>query len=103
MISIFPFPNAFMVSGLCNMQLYQFSFLYIQTLNNDCLHTEDVHRLFCAHLMVFYYTFRNVDIVTSTPPLGCLHWVDQYYKWQFRSRAEFGLVRDLYLAATSTK
>ena len=42
------------VSGLCNLQLNQFLFLYIQTLHNDCSHIEDVHLIFCAHL-VFYY------------------------------------------------
>ena len=30
-----------------------YSFLYIQTLHNDCSHIEDVHLLFCAHFINF--------------------------------------------------
>ena len=59
------------MSGLCNLQLKQFSFLYSQTLHNGCSHIEDVHLIFCAHL-IFYYILGllNLDISTSTPPLG---------------------------------
>ena len=28
--------------------------VYVQTLHNDCLHTEDVHLLFCTHFMILY-------------------------------------------------
>ena len=30
--------------SVCNLQLEQISFLYIQTLHNDHSHNEDVHR-----------------------------------------------------------
>ena len=30
---------------VCNLQFKQISFLYVQTLHNDCSHIEDVHRL----------------------------------------------------------
>ena len=49
-----------------------FSFLYIQTLPNNCSHIEDVYLLFCAHMKLFYFIFRSVeqrDIITSTPSL----------------------------------
>ena len=52
-----PVCNTFVGSGLCNLQLQQFSFLYIK--NFDCSHIEDVHLLFCAHLIIFYYTFLD--------------------------------------------
>ena len=29
---------------VCNLQFKQISFLYVQTLHNDCSHIEDVHR-----------------------------------------------------------
>ena len=43
--------NTFGVPSLCNLYLHQFSFLYIQTLSNDCSYIEDVHLLFCAPLI----------------------------------------------------
>ena len=66
-----------MVSGLYNLKLQQFSFLYIQSLHNDCSHIEDVHLLFCAHLIIFCYISWsvNLDIIMSTPPFGCIHCV----------------------------
>ena len=51
------------MSGLCNLQLKQFSFPYIQTLLNDCSHIEDVHLIFCAHLVFNYILgLLNLDI-----------------------------------------
>ena len=35
-------------------------------------HTEHVHPIFCAHLIIFLGVL-NLDIITSTPPLECLH------------------------------
>ena len=46
--------NTFGVPSLCNLQLQKFSFLFIQTLYNDCSHIEDVHHLLCAHFMNFF-------------------------------------------------
>ena len=43
--------NVFMVSGLCNLKLQNFSFHDIQTLHDNCSHIEDVHLLFCAYLI----------------------------------------------------
>ena len=31
-----------------------------QTLHIDCLHIENVHLLFCAHLMIFFYILGSV-------------------------------------------
>ena len=56
----FYFKNPLMVSGLCNLSLQKCSFLYIQTLHNDCSHIEDVHLLFCIHLIFFF--FRIVEL-----------------------------------------
>ena len=47
-LDIFSIINAKGVPSLCNLKLQQYSILYIQTLNNDCSHIEDVHLLFCA-------------------------------------------------------
>ena len=43
--------NALMVSGLCNLQLQEFSFINMQTLHNDCSYIEHVPLLFCANLI----------------------------------------------------
>ena len=66
--------NTFGVSGLCNLLLLQFSFLYIQTLLNDCLYIKDVHLLFCAHLInIFLFLWvLNLDIFPSEMHRGCL-------------------------------
>ena len=45
------------VPSLCNLKLQQYSILYIQTLHNDCSHIEDVHLLFCARFIFFFFTF----------------------------------------------
>ena len=49
--------------------IYRFSFLYIQSLLNDCLHIEDLHLLFCAHFMNIFSFCRvlNLDIVVVSP------------------------------------
>ena len=36
--------GAYIVLFVCNLLSKQISFLYIQTLHNDCSHIEDVHR-----------------------------------------------------------
>ena len=53
-----------LVCGLCNLYLQQFSFLYIETLHNDCLYFEDVHLLFCIHLIDLFPCLEvlNLDI-----------------------------------------
>ena len=48
-----------LVCVICNSQ--QFSISYIQTLYNECSHNEDVHLLFCAHLIIFYYIFGSAE------------------------------------------
>ena len=46
--------------------------LYIQTLHNNFSRTEDVHLLFCAHLLSYSILgVLNIDIITSTSPFGC--------------------------------
>ena len=40
-------------------------------LHYDCSH---VHPIFCADLII-YFLLLNLDIITSTPPLGCLRFV----------------------------
>ena len=66
----FPIRNAFEVFGFCDKLLQHFSLLYIQTSHNDSSHIEDVHPLFCAHLIIFYHVsgVLNLDIITSTQP-----------------------------------
>ena len=50
------------------------TFLYIQTLHYDCSHIEDVHLLFCAHLIIilgvlnFYTTFGVLTLCFSNFP-----------------------------------
>ena len=61
-LDIFSVQNAKMVFGLCNLLLKHFSFLYIQTLHNDCSHIEDVHLLFCAHLIIFSQFLTGVEL-----------------------------------------
>ena len=46
-----------LVCVICNYNSF-YSFIFLKTLHNDCLHIEDVHFLFCAHLIISYYTFR---------------------------------------------
>ena len=50
-LDIFSIGNAKGVPSLFNLKLQQYSFLYIQSLHNDCSHIEDVHLPFCAHLI----------------------------------------------------
>ena len=54
--------NTFGVHSLCNLYLQQFSFLYIQILPNDCSYIEDVHLLFCAHLISIFSFFTGVEL-----------------------------------------
>ena len=49
----------FLVCVICNSQ--QFSFLYFQTLHNDCSHIEDVHLPFCAHLIDIFSFLSGVE------------------------------------------
>ena len=42
--------------------LRPFSFLYNQTLPFDCSYIEDVHLLFCAHLINIFSFFTGVEI-----------------------------------------
>ena len=54
--------NTFRVPSLCNLYLQQFSFLYIQTLSNDCSYIEDVHLLFFAHLINIFSFLRVLNL-----------------------------------------
>ena len=54
--------NILGVPSLCNLLLQKFSFLFIQTLPNDCLHIEDVHHLFCARFINFFSFLRDVEL-----------------------------------------
>ena len=62
-LDIFSIRNAKGVPSLCTLKLEQYSILYIQTLHNDCSHIEDVHLLFCARFIFFFFTFlRGVEL-----------------------------------------
>ena len=52
-------PQHFRVSSLCDLYVQKFSFLYIQTLPNDCTHIEDVHLLLCARFIFFFFIFEG--------------------------------------------
>ena len=54
--------NTFGVPSLCNLSLQNFSFVFIQTLPNDCSHIEDVHLLFCARFIFFLSFLRGVEL-----------------------------------------
>ena len=49
-----------LVCVICNSQ--QSSFLYIQTLHNDCSHIEDVHLLFCARFINIFAILTDVEL-----------------------------------------
>ena len=40
----------------------------------DCSRIEHVHPIICAHLIIFLGVL-SLNIVTSTPPIECLHCV----------------------------
>ena len=61
-LDIFSIINAKGVPSLCNLKLQQYSILYIQTLNNDCSHIEDVHLLFCACFIIFLTFLTGVEL-----------------------------------------
>ena len=50
------------VPSLCNLQLHQYSFLYIQTLHDDFSHIEDVHLPFCAHFIFSFLFLMGVEL-----------------------------------------
>ena len=54
--------NTFGVPSLCNLELQKFSFLFIQTLHNDCSLIEDVHPLFCENFTTFFFILRGVEL-----------------------------------------
>ena len=45
---------------------------YSNIIRYDYSHIEHVHPIFCAHLIIFLRVL-NLDIITSAPPLECLH------------------------------
>ena len=49
------------VCVICNSNSF-YSFIFLKTLHNDCLHIEDVHFLIFAHLIISYHTFRIVEL-----------------------------------------
>ena len=50
------------VPSLCNLQLHQFSFLYIQALHDDFSHIEDVHLPFRAHFIFSFLFLMGVEL-----------------------------------------
>ena len=56
---VFPDHSHLLFLVFCNST--RFSFLYIQTKNIDCSHIEDVHLLFCAHLINIFSVFTGVE------------------------------------------
>ena len=74
-LDIFSIINAKGVPSLCNLKLQQYSILYVQTLHNDCSHIEDVHLLFCAHLINIFLFLTGVELRHFFLPrclVGCL-------------------------------
>ena len=66
--------NILGMQSLCNMEPQNCSFLFVQTLHNDCSHIEDVHLFLCT-LNDFFLHFRGVlylDIFSSEMLRGCL-------------------------------
>ena len=61
-LDIFFIRNAKGVPSLCNLQLHQYSFLYIQTLHDDFSHIEDVHLPFCAHFIFSFLFLMGVEL-----------------------------------------
>ena len=51
-------PQLYGMSTLCNVTPK----VFIQALHNDCSHIEDVHLLFCAHIMNIFSSFRGVEL-----------------------------------------
>ena len=49
-----------LVCVICNS--YSFSFLYFQTLHNDCSHIENVHLPFFAHLINIFLFLTGVEL-----------------------------------------
>ena len=64
-----------LVCVICNSNSF-YSFIF-KTFHNEFSHIEDMHLLFCAHLIIFYYILGllNLNIIMSAPPLVCLHCV----------------------------
>ena len=50
----------YLVCELCNSKSFR-SFLF-KTLHNGCSHIEDVHFLFCAHLIICSHFLRGLDL-----------------------------------------
>ena len=73
-LDIFFIRNAKGVPSLCNLQLHQYSFLYIQTCHDEFSHIEDVHLPFCAHFIYSFLFLMDVDldIFPSEMFRGCL-------------------------------
>ena len=83
------------MSGLCNLWLQQFNSLIFK-LNALWLliimiahQWTCVHPIFRAHLIIFL-GLLNLDIITSTPPLECLHCL-------FVCNLQFKLISFLYI------
>ena len=57
----FSIRNSYAVPSLCNLQLQQYSFLFIQILHNDCSHIEAVHLPFCANFMNLSFICRGLE------------------------------------------
>ena len=53
---------------LCTFDKYvlifegSWSYAFSQTLHNDSSHIKDVHRLFCAHLIILHYICESVEL-----------------------------------------
>ena len=57
-----------LVFGLCNMSNSFRSFIKL-TLDNDCSHIENVHLLFCAHLINIFSFLTGVEHRDGTESL----------------------------------
>ena len=71
-------PKCLGLPSLCDLLLQQFSFLYIQTLRNDCSHIEDMHLLF-SNVLLQQFSFLYIQCLHN----GCSHIEDMHLLYCF--------------------
>ena len=69
-----------MPPSLCNLQLQQYSFLYIHTLHDDFSDIADVHFHFVhiSYFLSYFWLVLNLDIFPSEMLRGCLVFYNLY-------------------------
>ena len=76
---------------VCYLQFKQISFLYVQTLHNDCSHTEDVHRrrrsraefghVLSPLSVEIHFNIQNFDLFVNVklPPFSTTLWIYLFF------------------------